>query len=272
MLKELFGTEKPIIGVVHLLPLPGSARWDGQIESICRRAEQEAVALATGGANGLIVENFFDVPYSKQRLDAATISAFTLVVKRVMSLCDLPIGINCLRNDGLSAVAIAQTTGARFIRVNVLAHAMVTDQGIIEGNAHELLLYRKQLGAEKIKIFADILVKHSTPLLAERNDITLIAKETKMRALADALIVSGNETGEAPDFADLKAVRLALPDCPLLAGSGVNKENIERIFDIANGVIVASSLKQQGIIENPIDSERVRGLVSAAQKQLAAAK
>src|ERR1700722_4239337 len=135
LLKELFGTEKPIIGVVHLLPLPGSARWDGQIEPICRRAEQEAVALATGGVHGIIIENFFDAPFTKHRLDAATISAFTIAVKRVMSLCHLPIGINCLRNDGLSAMAIAATTGAQFIRVNVFTGAMLTDQGIIEGQA-----------------------------------------------------------------------------------------------------------------------------------------
>lgn len=227
MFKELFGTEKPVIGVVHLLPLPGSPRWDGQMESICRRAEQEAVALATGGAHGIIIENFFDVPFTKQRLDAATISAFAIAVKRVMSLCDLPVGINCLRNDGLSAMAIAATTGARFIRVNVLAHAMVTDQGIIEGIAHELLLYRKNLGADKsVKIFADILVKHAAPfgldaganqLNGKHNDIARIAKETKERALADALIVSGCFTGDPPSIEDLKTVRKTLPDCPLLA-------------------------------------------------------
>lgn len=275
MFKELFGTEKPIIGVVHLLPLPGSARWDGQIEPICRRAEQEAIALATGGAHGVIIENFFDAPYAKHRLDPVTISTFTIAVKRVMALCDLPIGINCLRNDGLSAMAIAVATGARFIRVNVLTGAMVTDQGIIEGIAHELLPYRKNLGADNsVKIFADVLVKHAAPLglsvtngaNGNNNNIALIARETKDRALADALIVSELATGDPPAIQDLKTVRGALPDCPLLAGSGVGKDNIDKIFDIAGGAIVASSLKQQGLIENPIDVERVRDLVSMTQK------
>ena len=277
MFKELFGTEKPIIGVVHLLPLPGSARWDGQIEQIYRRAEQEAIALATGGVHGIIIENFFDAPFTKNRLDAATVSAFSIAVKRIMALCDLPIGINCLRNDGLSAMAIAAATGARFIRVNVLTGAMVTDQGVIEGIAHELLLYRKNLGADKsIKIFADVLVKHAVPLGSytsasslsdnnglnrSHNDIARIAKETKERALADAIIVSGQFTGDPPAVEDLKAVRAALPHCPILAGSGVGKINISEICDIADGAIVASSLKQQGMIENPIDVERVRSLL-----------
>jgi len=271
MFKELFGTDKPIIGVVHLLPLPGSARWDGQMEPICRRAEQEAVALASGGVHGIIIENFFDAPFTKGRLDAATISAFAIVVKRVMSLCHLPIGINCLRNDGLSAMAIAATSGASFIRVNVLSGAMLTDQGIIEGISHELLSYRKNLGVSKaVKIFADILVKHAVPLGwtetanssgSSKSEIIRIAKDTRKRALADALIISGAATGEPPATDDLKAVRSGLPECPLLAGSGVSKENITEILDIADGVIVASALKQQGLIENPIDVERVKSLL-----------
>src|SRR5271154_5146961 len=107
MLKTLFGTDKPLIGVIHLLPLPGSVRWDGQFSPIYERAEQEAIALATGGIDGIIVENFFDAPFTKGRLDAVTISTFTLAVNRIMALTNKPIGINCLRNDGLSSLAIA---------------------------------------------------------------------------------------------------------------------------------------------------------------------
>ncbi len=268
MLKTLFGTDKPIIGVIHLLPLPGSVRWDGQIEPICERAEQEAIALTTGGVDGIIVENFFDSPFKKDKLDPITISAFTLAVKRVMSLTNKPIGINCLRNDGLSALAIAVATQAQFIRVNVLTGAMVTDQGLIEGIAHELLLYRHHLGASKsVKIFADVLVKHASPLGFSPN-ISLVAQDTRNRALADALIISGYSTGEAPLIEDLECVRQTLPDCPLLAGSGVDKNNIQDILNVADGAIVASSSKRQGNIENPIDIERVRELKKAHQTKV----
>jgi uncharacterized protein len=265
MLEEIFGTRKPIVGVVHLLPLPGSPRWDGQIEPICLRAEQEAVALASGGVDGIIVENFFDAPFAKGRVDTVTACAFSLAVKRLMSLCELPIGINCLRNDGLTALAIAASTGAQFVRVNVFTGAMVTDQGIIEGQAQELLLYRRSLLAQKkIKILADIMVKHATPV-GPGTDISLAAKDAFQRGLADGLIVSGVATGSSPDHKDLEAVKQAVPDCPVFAGSGCSKDNIDGILGIIDGVIVASSLKRGGVLENPIDVDKVRALVKAAR-------
>src|SRR3990167_8751883 len=137
MLEETFGTKKPVIGVIHLLPLPGSPRWDGQMEPVLQRAEQEAAALATGGAHAIVLENFFDAPFTKSRVDAATACALALAAKRVMAITDLPIGINVLRNDALTAIAIATTVNAQFIRVNVYTGAMLTDQGIIEGQAHD---------------------------------------------------------------------------------------------------------------------------------------
>ncbi len=265
-MQTLFDNQKPIIGVVHLLPLPGSPSWDGQIESVCARAEQEAMALTTGGVDGIIIENFFDSPFVKEHLDTAAVCAFTLAVKRVMALCKLPIGINCLRNDGISALAIAAATGAQFIRVNVYLGAMLTDQGIIEGKAHELLLYRKSLQAQKsIKIFADVLVKHAYPL-ASNVDIVQSAEEILDRGLADAVIVTGSKTGSSPELSDLRKIRQALPDCSLIAGSGCSKDNITQLLDIADGVIVASSLKQEGLIEQPIDVEKVRTLVQVANR------
>lgn len=266
MLDELFGTTKPIIGVIHLMPLPGSSRFDGHLEQVMLRAEQEAAALTTGGVNAIVVENFFDAPFTKGKVDTATACAMALVVKRVMAISDLPVGVNVLRNDGLTALAVAATTGAKFIRVNVLSGAMVTDQGIIEGDAHALHLYRRQLMANKdVKILADVLVKHASPLTADA-DIKLIAKDTVKRGLADGLIVSGTATGSAPEMADFHAVREALPDTPLFCGSGCTNSNVKEILSVADGVIVGSSLKRQGLVENPVDVERVRTLVQAAPK------
>ena len=262
MLEELFGTNKPVIGVVHLLPLPGSPRWDGQMEPIFQRAEQEAMALATGGVNGIMVENFFDAPFTGNRVDAATSSALALAVRRIMNVSDLPVGVNVLRNDGLTALAIACVTGAQFIRVNVLSGAMVTDQGLLQGIAHELHLYRRQLGLTHVKVLADVMVKHASPLGAQA-DIKVAAQDTVYRALADAVIVSGRQTGAPPDAAELSQVREALPSTPIFVGSGASRENIASLLRTADGVIVASSLKRQGLLENPIDVERVRAFVSS---------
>lgn len=265
MLKELFGTEKPVIGVVHLLPLPGSPRYAGDLEAVMLRAEQEATALSSGGAHGIVIENFFDAPFTKNRVDTATACALAIAVKRIASICDLPIGVNVLRNDGLSALAVAATAGAQFIRVNVLSGAMVTDQGLIEGEAHELHMYRKMLSAHNsVKILADVMVKHASPL-GQDNDIGQAAKDTVLRGLADGIIVSGAATGSPPNWDDLQKVREALPNTPILIGSGSNAENCSALLAIADGIIVASSLKRQGLVENPIDVERVRNLVKAVQ-------
>jgi uncharacterized protein len=265
MLKQLFDADKPVIGVVHLLPLPGSPRYAGDLEAVLLRAEQEATSLASGGAHGIIIENFFDTPFTKSRVDTATACAMTLAVKRIATICDLPIGVNVLRNDGMTALAIAATAGAQFIRVNVLSGAMVTDQGLIEGEAHELHMYRRMLSAQgSVRILADVMVKHASPL-GQNSDIAQAAKDTVLRGLADGVIVSGPATGSPPNWDDLSKVREALPTTPILIGSGTTVDNCAGLLAVANGLIVASSLKRQGLVENPIDVERVRALVKAVQ-------
>ncbi len=265
-LKQIFNTTQPIIGVVHLLPLPTSARWGGSLSAIIDRAEQEAVALASGGVNSIIVENFFDAPFPKSRVDPAVVSAMTTVVSRLRALVSMPIGINVLRNDSLSAMAIASCTGAAFIRVNVLSGVMATDQGLIEGCAHELLRYRRELGSD-VKIIADVLVKHAQPLSS--SDITTAVHETIDRGLADAIILSGVATGNPPSIEDLRQAKEAAGSTPIIIGSGADFSNISSLMQFADGVIVSSSLKRQGKIENSIDPIRVSQFVEAMRQDLA---
>lgn len=262
MLENLFGTHKPVIGVIHLLPLPGSCQWAGDLEEVFARAEQEAVALSSGGVDAIIVENFFDAPFAKGRVDVSTACALTLAVKRIMSVTDLPIGVNVLRNDALTALAVAVSSGAKFIRVNILSGAMLTDQGIIESAARELHMYRRELMArDSVKVFADVMVKHAYPL-AMGYDIAQVAKDTVKRSLADAVIVSGVATGDAPSQEDIENVRKAVSSTPILIGSGSTQENVKSLLGAADGIIVASSLKRQGVLENPVDVERVRSLLN----------
>jgi uncharacterized protein len=263
-LKQIFNTTQPIIGVVHLLPLPTSARWGGSLSAIIDRAEQEAVALASGGVNSLIVENFFDAPFPKSRVDPAVVSAMTTIVSRLRELVSIPIGINVLRNDSLSAMAIASCTGAAFIRVNVLSGVMATDQGLIEGCAHELLRYRRELGSD-VKIIADVLVKHAQPLSS--SDITTAVQEAIDRGLADAIILSGVATGSPPSIEDLKQAKDAAGSTPIIIGSGADFGNISNLMQFADGVIVSSSLKRQGKIENSIDTIRVSQFVEAMRQE-----
>ena len=159
----LFGAKKAFIGVVHLLPLPGSPRWRGDMDSVLRRAEEEAIILDQGGAHGIIVENFGDAPFRIGRVEPETAAAMTLALQRVRQATKLPVGVNVLRNDAQSALAIAAVTGAEFIRVNVHYGVMAADEGLVQGEAFETLRRRRALNVE-LKILADVLVKHAVPL------------------------------------------------------------------------------------------------------------
>jgi membrane complex biogenesis BtpA family protein len=267
-LNQLFKNPNPIIGVVHLLPLPTSPRWGGNLKVVIDRAEQEATALASGGVDGIIVENFFDAPFTKSQVDPAVVSAMTLVIHRLMNMVTLPIGINVLRNDAQSAMAIATCVKAQFIRVNVLTGVMATDQGLIEGQAHHLLRYRRELGSD-VKILADVLVKHARPLGSP--NLTTAVQDTIERGLADAVILSGWATGSPPNLEDLELATAAANGTPVFIGSGASWENISTLMQAADGVIVSSSLKRHGRRDQTIDPIRVSQFVEAARR-IASAK
>ena len=264
---KVFNTRNPVIGVLHLLPLPTSPRWQGDLQAVIDRAEQEATALASGGVHGIIVENFFDAPFTKGSVDPAVVSAMVMVVQRLQTLITVPIGLNVLRNDARSALAIATCTGAAFIRVNVLTGVMATDQGLIEGCAHDLLRYRKELGSS-VKILADVLVKHARPLGSP--NLTTAVQETIHRGMADGIILSGWATGSPPSLEDLELAKAAAGSHPVFIGSGADWENIGTLMKAADGVIVASSLKRQGDINQPIDPIRVGQFVEAMQEGMQA--
>ncbi len=255
MSRDQFGPAKAFIGVVHLLPLPGSPRWGGSMRAVIEQAEEEAKILEQGGVNGIIVENFGDVPFRTGRLDPETISGMTVAVGRVMETVSVPVGINMLRNDALSSLGIAVVTGAKFIRVNVHYGVMAAEEGLIEGEAFQTMRRRQALNAD-VKVLADVLVKHAVPLGPV--DLGQIARETAQRGLADGLIVSGAATGEETASSDVSVVRQAVPDSLVLVGSGVTEENISRVIEHSDGAIIGTSLKEGGIVTNRVDPERVR--------------
>jgi len=258
-LSELFSTEHPIIGVVHLQPLPGSPRYEGSLAAVADRAAADAQAYLDGGLDGLILENYGDLPFFPGTVPPETVAAMTTVAGQIARMTDRPLGINVLRNDALSALGIAMAAGAAFIRVNVLMGASVTDQGLIQGQAHRLLRRRRELGAE-VKIFADVLVKHARPLGG--GDAAGSARELLERGLADVLIVTGPATGREPAGEELVRVKESAGESPVLAGSGVRAENVSGILAVADGAIVGTSLKRDGRTENEVDIERVRALMA----------
>lgn len=259
-LESLFGGGKIFIGVVHLPPLPGSPRWGGEMSRVLEQAQGEAQILENGGANGIIVENFGDAPFRTGRVEPDTVAALTLAVDRVCRAVSLPVGINMLRNDAGSALAVAAATGAQFIRVNIHYGVMAADEGLVEGEAYATLRHRQALGTD-VKVLADVLVKHAVPLGPV--DLGLMARETAYRGLADGLIVTGPVTGQPALAKDAATVRQAVPDRLLLVGSGVDLDNAHQLLEYANGAIVGTSLKRDGIVSNPLDPERVRRMAEA---------
>lgn len=260
----LFDSQKPILGMLHLPALPGSPRYVPDIQSIELRVLNDLAALEAGGVHGVILENFGDAPFYPDRVPAITIAHLTALARAVRQQTLLPIGINVLRNDGRAALAIAHAIGAQFIRVNVLCGARLTDQGIIQGIAHDLLRDRAALQAEHIRIFADVDVKHSAPLAPLQLEQEVA--DLLHRGGADALIASGTGTGESTDLDQLARIRRAAGDALVLVGSGVTAQNIADYAPLADGFIVGSSLKVDGQVDQSVDEKRVRSLVEAAAR------
>ena len=251
----------PVIGMLHLLPLPGAPRYAGDRAAIRERLLADADALAGGGVDGLMLENFGDTPFHPGALPAHVIADMTALAGAVRERHELPLGINCLRNDALAALAVAHAVGGAFIRVNVLCGARVTDQGVIEGPADRLLRERTRLGATGIRIVADVDVKHSAPLGAPRPLSDEVADLVE-RGGADAVVVSGSGTGRPTDPDQLDAVRTAAGTAPVLVGSGVDAASVAALVGRADGVIVGSALKHGGDARAAVDPERVRELVA----------
>ena len=260
-MKTLFAKHhKLLIGVVHLQPLPGAPRWRGDMESVIEFAVNDARAYERGGAHAVFIENFGDVPFTKGSIAPETLAAMAAAGRAIRQTVDLPIGFNVLRNDARAALALCAVCDGAFIRVNVHTGAMLTDQGLIEGNAYETLRYRHRVcpGAQ---IFADVHVKHAVPL--GNWSIEDAARDTVERGLADALIVSGAGTGLQADLADVERVRRTAPTTRILLGSGTTLANVRDFLPAADGFIVGSSLKLGGKLSNPIDPKRVAALERA---------
>lgn len=258
----IFGRSKAIIGVVHLLPLPGSPRFDGEaVEAIYARGLNDAIAYLANGCDGVIVENHGDVPFAKpDDIGPETAAHMGVVADRIRRELGKPIGINVLANASIPALAVASASGAAFVRVNQWANAYVANEGFIEGEAARAMRYRARLRARGIRIFADAHVKHGAhAIVADRP----VEEQVKDLAFfdADAVIATGQRTGHAADLSYIRMISQA-SGLPTLVGSGVTPENARDILDIVDGVIVASSLKYDGVWWNPVEPERVRRFIA----------
>ncbi len=259
-----------LIGVIHVPPMPGDPTYrGGGFDAVEGLALADAEALVAGGVGALVVENLGSVPYAKgtagARLPPHQVAFLALLVRSVAARHQVPVGVNCLRNDAVSALAIAATAGARFVRVNVHTGAYLTDQGLIEGEADVSLRYRREIAAEDVAILADVHVKHAAMLAPV--PIERAVEDALERGLADAVIVTGPATGEAPTPELLARVEGAAGKRPVILGSGLTPENAAALLPHVDAAIVGTWVKQEGNLRAPVDVARVRELAAAAQRK-----
>lgn len=259
LMRSIFVNNYPIIGCVHLRALPGSPGYEGDLSIVYDQAIKEAKLLAEEGVDALIIENFGDAPFYNQKLPPVTVACMAAVAKKISEEVSIPIGINALRNDAAAALSIAVASNAKFIRVNIHMHAMLTDQGIIQGMSYETLRLRSALKADHIKIFADINVKHAHSIVEP--DLIQWTLDLTKRGKADALIVSGSGTGTEADIEELDIVNRH-SSVPVLLGSGVNPDNIGLYRRHSQGAIIGSYFKEEGIVTNGVDRNRVKTLLN----------
>ncbi|MUW14551.1 BtpA/SgcQ family protein [Halorubrum sp. CBA1125] len=266
--EKIFGTEKPIIGMIHLPPLPGAPKSDGDLESVVTRAVDDAAALDDGGVDAILIENFGDVPVYPDDVPKHTVASMTRIAVEITKKTDLPLGINVLRSDAEAALSVGAAAGAAFLRANIHTGARVSDQGIIEGQAHETLRLRDHLDAD-VGIFADRDVKHSAPLSTDSYTAESFADQTE-RGLADAIVVSGRGTGQPIDreyLHDVVKERSSFGlEAPIVVGSGVDRDSVAELLEVADGAIVGTGLKRDGETAAPVDRERTAELVARADE------
>jgi len=250
-----------VIGVVHLLPLPGSPRFAGSLKTIEQRALEDAHRLVAGGVDAIIVENFGDTPFEPHQVPPETLAAFVRVAWSLrQAFPEIPLGINLLRNAAEQAVAVAFAVQAQFVRINVPIGVWVAPSGWLVGQARPAAVLRARLHAHGIGLYEDVWVKHAWPVGAPVPLETWI-RETEGRGLADALILTGSRTGAPVDPEHLKVAR-QVARRPLLVGSGVTPDQLPQLVGQVQGVIVGTALKHQGITTEPVDLQRVRHFVA----------
>ncbi|MEM2036217.1 MAG: BtpA/SgcQ family protein [Candidatus Caldarchaeum sp.] len=265
-LKQLFKNPKPIIAMIHLPPLPGSPRYAGAaMEDIIEYALRDAELLKAGEVDGLQVENIGDYPYLKPDEIGHETTAFLAVVAReIRKATGMPVGICCLANGVIQAMAACVASGARWVRAAEWANAYIADEGFVEAIAHKALRYRANLRAYDVKVFADVHVKHGSHFIISDRPFEEQVADVEFFD-ADAIIVSGTRTGaETPLERVVKAKQAT--SLPVLIGSGLNATNAETLLKVADGAIVGSYMRKDGVFWNPVELARVKTLMSVVKK------
>ncbi len=264
MLSPLFPHPKPVIGMIHVGALPGAPASEHSVAELVRLAAREARDYCAAGVDGLAIENMHDLPYLRGEAGPEIVAAMALIGQAVKAESGLPVGVQILAGANVEALAVAHAAGLDFIRAEGYAFAHVADEGLIQSSAGRLLRYRRQIGAERVQVWADIKKKHAAHAITADVGLGATAEAAEFMR-ADAVIVTGSVTGDPPQTDD---VREAKAHCrlPVLLGSGVTGDNLPEFFPLADGFIVGTHFKAGGRWTNPVDPRRVEHFMAAMQQ------
>ena len=263
-LYELFGTRKPILGMVHLGALPGTPGFRGDFPDILNKAISDAAALEQAGFDGVIVENFNDIPYEIEGGNVQRAVCMAIATSRVSRAVAIPVGVNIQWNDYEAENAVATWAGGSFIRVEVFVDSVLTPSGPVYGCSDKLQRIRaKTIGASPPLVLADVAVKESIPL-KEVNpaDTASIAFD----AGAHGVIITGAETGKSTPLDTVRSVKERVAG-PVVVGSGVNGETISEVMRVADGCIIGTATKLGGKVDSPVDVNAARALVETGKPE-----
>lgn len=261
-----FARPKPIIGVIHLRPLPGAPRYEGEaMTDIIAAAVADARTLAEGGIDGIMVENASDMPFSRpEHIGFETVAALSAVCQEIRGAVSVPIGITCVANGAIPGLAVAKAVGAKWVRVNQWVNAYVANEGFLNGPAAQAMRYRAQIGAKDVAIYADVHVKFGAHAITADRSIAEQATDAEWFD-ADVLIATGTRTGSPTQPDEVKEVR-AGTNLPVIVGSGLDPEQVPALMGVADGAIVGQWLKKEARWWNPVDPRRVEQLMTAVER------
>jgi membrane complex biogenesis BtpA family protein len=259
-MSKLFSREKPVIGVIHVGALPGTPRSSQTVSELITSAKHEAQLYRECGVDGVIIENMHDVPYLRGEVGPEIVAAMTAVGIEVKSECRLPVGVQLLAGANIEAMAVAHAAGLDFIRAEGYAYAHVADEGLIQASAAKLLRYRRMIGATKVQVWTDVKKKHAAHAITADVSLGETAETVEFMG-ADCVIVTGSATGKPPTIADIREAKTHC-SLPVFLGSGITANNIAEFYDEADGFIIGSTFKVDGLWSNTVDRARVTSLLN----------
>ncbi|HSW45819.1 MAG TPA: BtpA/SgcQ family protein [Phycisphaerae bacterium] len=265
VIEELFGVPKAMVGMVHVAALPGTPFASRPIDTIVAQAVAEATLLAEAGFDAVMIENMHDRPYLRQHVGPEIVAGMSAVLDAIRRTVDVPLGVQVLAGANRESLAAALAGDATFIRAENFVFAHVADEGLMpDADAGPLLRYRREIGAEHIRIFADVKKKHSSHAITADVSLATVAEAAAFFG-ADGIVVTGSATGKAASVEDVREAGAAV-QIPVAIGSGLTPTNLADYWELADVFIVGSYYKRDGLWSEPPDADRVGALMRAVRK------